>query len=875
MRILFLYCCMLFSLSSWAQNVQEKTALESKTNSKELNKIIERLKKSQFRTYAEARLFAQKNNWKLMDSSADNIKIFSGRSPSGRPFYTTTLDRKGNRTFLASKLFQNYGLGLNIQGQGFLVGIWESSLDTFTFPCYVRTTHSFFQTSNGSRVSFPNIATEPIYSFSSLSSHATGVMGTILSKIDAHTDSIDQGTAPLASGLSFSDYDFLPELATYAQAPTNLMFANHSWGTDSIYADYVQALDDILHNAPYLFNVYANGNAWFNTFGLSKNSMSTGASKAVANYQHAYDVRAENPYNSNAANNNIPITDNNLSVSQITIPANSFTLSDNISFEFMINIEHSRVGDLGIYLVGPNNCGTLELSTQNGGTGQNYDSVQLSSNGVTSIANGNFPFKDLLYKTEGDRTLAPINLTGLYASFPLSPLNACPLAGTWSLYVGDDVAGNTGTIKNWTLFVQTLFPTPDFRIKPDLVSTSVVTGPGANSDVFRGPGSGTSFSAPSITGSGILLQQLYKDYHPNFMQSATLKALLIHTTKEAGVEGPEFKFGYGLADVEQAAKVIMNDNISTNILEENLSNGNSFTINLTAGTKPIKATLAWNDPIKPNAITPLDSVSLTNNLDIRIIGPNGTVYPWAMDTTGLHIWDAALRMDNNKDNVEKIEIDNPMFGANYQIIVNHKGNLVGGNQDFSLILSGFLNCANEVADTLLLSDSVKTDQVYFKYANQKIRSNNHIEDSAHTKLVSAGQIVLEPGFVASQNAFTDIFIGDCQQASFARPHGYQPIEREVIVFDKEGKEIGPSDLLNQKSEIAVYPNPTNNVLFIENNDSQTVQYQLLNEIGEVLYNGSLKDFEKTTLHLSHLASGVYFIHLKSKDKIETRKIIKQ
>jgi hypothetical protein len=47
----------------------------------------------------------------------------------------------------------------------------------------------------------------------------------------------------------------------------------------------------------------------------------------------------------------------------------------------------------------------------------------------------------------------------------------------------------------------------------------------------------------------------------------------------------------------------------------------------------------------------------------------------------------ATKGDNNVDNVEKIEVTNTQLG-NYEIVVSHKGSLVGGSQNYSLIVSG-------------------------------------------------------------------------------------------------------------------------------------------------------------------------------------------
>ena len=123
-------------------------------------------------------------------------------------------------------------------------------------------------------------------------------------------------------------------------------------------------------------------------------------------------------------------------------------------------------------------------------------------------------------------------------------------------------------------------PTDDGRIKPDLV--------GAGTDIFSSMASGTntyanstgtSMATPNVTGSLMLLQELYAKLHAgNFMKAATLKALAIHTAKEAGPKpGPDYQFGWGLLDVKAAADLLVavNDK-ETRVLESTLENGQSF-----------------------------------------------------------------------------------------------------------------------------------------------------------------------------------------------------------------------------------------------------------------------------------------------------------
>ena len=102
-------------------------------------------------------------------------------------------------------------------------------------------------------------------------------------------------------------------------------------------------------------------------------------------------------------------------------------------------------------------------------------------------------------------------------------------------------------------------PTDDGRIKPDIVTDGQSVYSTTNvSDSSYGYSSGTSMASPGAAGSLFLLQELSQQIVPNkFMRSATIKGLAIHTANEAGLfPGPDYKFGWGLLNIGEAATVL-------------------------------------------------------------------------------------------------------------------------------------------------------------------------------------------------------------------------------------------------------------------------------------------------------------------------------
>ncbi len=235
-------------------------------------------------------------------------------------------------------------------------------------------------------------------------------------------------------------------------------------------------------------------------------------------------------------------------------------------------------------------------------------------------------------------------------------------------------------------------PTDDGRIKPDIVADGVSVFSTLLNDSY-GNLSGTSMSSPNVTGSLTLIQELYKKLNGgNFMLSSTLKALSIHTAKEAGAfAGPDYNFGWGLLDVESAAKLLLKrDDQNIFVKELVLKDGEVFNLTLQPrANQRITATLVWNDPAGTPAPISLDPTTsmLVNDLDMRLIDNNGVQqFPWSLNPETSALGQAAIRADNFRDNVEKIEFENPEERS-YTLRINSKRLLVGGSQQFSVIVS--------------------------------------------------------------------------------------------------------------------------------------------------------------------------------------------
>lgn len=270
----------------------------------------------------------------------------------------------------------------------------------------------------------------------------------------------------------------------------------------------------------------------------------------------------------------------------------------------------------------------------------------------------------------------------------------------------------------------TFGPVDDGRIKPDVVANGVniytpkatdANGALQTNQYEVNSATGTSFASPGVAGGVALLAQLQERYDALVpgnslwgpkepLRAATLKALIIQTATDLPPTGPDYKTGWGVAQIDKAASLIQtnyNSGARSFIKETFLPNNGeiAFTVKASGG-QPIKVTASWADPVaQPNPVTnaypdlqqwtlsnpttgvePSNAV-LNNNLDVRIypIVNNATnpptlgtaILPWALNRTSPAT--AAIRAQNDVDNVEQVQTpSNPSANTLYRVVIAQK-----------------------------------------------------------------------------------------------------------------------------------------------------------------------------------------------------------
>ena len=150
------------------------------------------------------------------------------------------------------------------------------------------------------------------------------------------------------------------------------------------------------------------------------------------------------------------IPDNNpIGASSTITVTDSLTISD---VNVTLNITHPFDADLDIFLISPTAV-TIELSTDNGSSGDNYSNTTFDDSAATPITGGTAPFGGS-FRPES----------------PLASLNGSNSLGVWTLRVVDDAGADVGTLQSWSLEINgqpTAVPEPSSLL---LLGTGITLG---------------------------------------------------------------------------------------------------------------------------------------------------------------------------------------------------------------------------------------------------------------------------------------------------------------------------------------------------------------------------------------------------------------
>jgi len=283
----------LLATGLFAQNESERQKIVSGTNVSKLQNISKEFANKRIEEKKKAIELAHKKGWQIFVNMPDgNFAELQRVDNLGNPvYYITQSNLNAAATTRANRLWTGGSMGLNLNGQGMIVGEWDGGP--------VRGTHQEF----GSRV----VQKDGVAFTTSdgNNQHATHVGGTMIaSGVTANA----KGMAHQATLWANEWNNDTAEMPT--QASQGLLLSNHSYGYRAdllptwmfgFYDSEAAAWDEIAFNAPFYTIVKAAGNdrgAGYNPGGVfgttgynllsgsatSKNVLVVAAVSAVTNY---------------------------------------------------------------------------------------------------------------------------------------------------------------------------------------------------------------------------------------------------------------------------------------------------------------------------------------------------------------------------------------------------------------------------------------------------------------------------------------------------------------------------------------------------------------------------------------------------------------
>jgi subtilisin family serine protease len=238
-------------------------------------------------------------------------------------------------------------------------------------------------------------------------------------------------------------------------------------------------------------------------------------------------------------------------------------------------------------------------------------------------------------------------------------------------------------------------PTTDGRIKPEIVAKGTnqySTFPGNSYASI----SGTSMATPVVTGIAGMITQQYRKTFGKTPSAAILKTLLIAGADDLGNAGPDYTYGFGLADAKASVDFIRDDNgTGSRIRTGTVGNGQDVDIPITlSSAQKLRVVLGWFDPevlLTPDPTVPGDDPiadkTLINDLDLRVVDPTGaTVLPYVLNLSTPNA--LATRGVNHADTTEEVEIANAIPGTYHIIVHGSIGDSRTALQDYVVAMNG-------------------------------------------------------------------------------------------------------------------------------------------------------------------------------------------
>ncbi|WP_136668477.1 S8 family serine peptidase [Flavobacterium sp. H122] len=262
--LLLLFNCYIFSQSN-----KDRKELIKQTNTNYLSVFSAKKKAEDILQKDNIKKFAAKNNLPLVISNDSIFSELVEIDKNNVPLYYSTFNHGAGITTRANELYTGGSLGLNIEGQNMIVGVWDAG------SAYPQ--HELFE----GRLTVKDNSSKTHY-------HSAHVAGTLIG-----SDKFQSGHARgMAFKANANSYDWNSDVYEIAQAASEgLLISNHSYGLNpsllplSYFGKYIEKsmyIDDILYNAPYFQYVCSAGNTRNNGINTAKNGFDLLTDHAVS-----------------------------------------------------------------------------------------------------------------------------------------------------------------------------------------------------------------------------------------------------------------------------------------------------------------------------------------------------------------------------------------------------------------------------------------------------------------------------------------------------------------------------------------------------------------------------------------------------------------
>lgn len=103
------------------------------------------------------------------------------------------------------------------------------------------------------------------------------------------------------------------------------------------------------------------------------------------------------------------------------------------------------------------------------------------------------------------------------------------------------------------------------------------------------------------------------------------------------------------------------------------------------------------------------------------------------------------------------------------------------------------------------------------------------------------------------------------------------VQNLKAIYNSTINQCSVTGIKEQKSttDFTLAPNPTSEILTINLKTNSKVKIEVMDALGKVLLAEDYKEFSQTSINVSHLASGIYFVKLYSGENTSTKKFIKE